>query len=211
MRAGHNPGGIMKYKNIIFDVGEVLLGYRWFYLLELSGLSEEEGMRVGNEIFADPIWYNLDAGNVMLTEARALYREKYPEDADNIDFFLTHPELMPIKRPRVWEYLPKLKQKGYRLYILSNYGKELFEMHTDKAAFLPLMDGAVISYQVHLCKPNPEIYKALLDKYGLNPGECIFLDDKAENIEGAGKVGIYGVQMKNEDAVIKELKKLLEE
>lgn len=196
-------------RNIIFDIGEVLLGYRWQYILELSGLSEEEGYRVGGEIFNDQIWYNLDAGNIMLTEAREQYRIKYPDDADNIAFFLSHPELMPIARPRVWEYLPKLKDKGYKLYVLSNYGKELFEMHTDQAGFWPLIDGAVISYEVHLCKPDLAIYKALLDKYSLDPSECIFFDDRPENVEAAIKSGINSVQVKGEDKVISELEKLL--
>lgn len=194
-------------RNIIFDVGEVLLGYRWRHILELSGLSQEETLKVAKEILNDTIWYNLDAGNVMLTEAKALFREKYPKYADNIDYFLSHPELMPIPRPRVWEYLPKLKDKGYGLYILSNYGKELFEMHSKD--FLPLLDGGVVSYEVHLCKPEPAIYQALLDKSSLDPKECIFFDDKAENIKGAEALDIHGIQIQSEDMLLSELEKLL--
>lgn len=196
-------------QNIIFDIGEVLLGYRWQYVLKCSGLSNEEGLRVGAEIFDDPIWFNLDAGNVMLEEAREQYRIKYPKDAENIDFFLTHPELMPEPRPNVWVYLPKLKAKGYKLYALSNYGKELFELHMKNAGFMDYLDGAVISYELHLCKPDPAIYNALLDKYGLNPAECVFFDDRKENIEGAMKCGINGVRVVGESAVIDEIEKLL--
>ena len=196
-------------KNIIFDIGEVLLGYRWFYLLQLSGLSEEEGARVGAEIFDDPIWYNLDAGNIMLTEAKGQYRIKYPDDADNIDFFLSHPEMMPIARPEIWAYLPKLKEKGYKLYVLSNYGKELFEMHTGEAGFWPLMDGAVISFEVHVCKPDKAIYEALVNKYNLNKEECIFFDDREENVIGAKNCGIDARQIKGEESLKEELEKLL--
>lgn len=198
-------------RNIIFDIGEVLMGYRWQYVLRCSGLSAEDGLRVGAEIFDDSIWYNLDAGNIMLTEASRQYRAKYPEDADNIDFFLTHPELMPEGRPDVWEYLPKLKEKGYKLFALSNYGKELFDVHIRNAGFLQYLDGAVISYELHLCKPDAAIYQALLNKYELNPSESVFLDDRLENIEGANKCGIKGVQVVGKAAVIEELESLLRE
>lgn len=196
-------------KNIIFDVGEVLLGYRWHYILELSGLAPEDGVRVFKEIFESKIWRDLDAGDVMLTDAKELFREKYPEEGENIEFFLSHPELMPIARPEVWEQLPKLKDKGYKLYVLSNYGKELFEMHTAGSGFLQYMDGGVISYEVHVCKPDAAIYKALLDKYSLNPEECVFYDDKAENIDGAAACGIKGVRIQSEDMLLSELEKLL--
>lgn len=198
-------------KKIIFDIGEVLLGYKWFKILEMSGLSSEEGARVGKEIFDDPIWYNLDAGNVMLTEAKEQYRIKYPKDADNIDFFLNHPQDMPIARPEIWAYLPKLKEKGYMLYVLSNYGKELFEMHTTEAGFWPLIDGAVISYEVHVCKPDKEIYECLINKYNLEKSDCIFFDDREENVKGAINCGINAVQIKSEDMLKEQLDKLLEE
>lgn len=196
-------------KNVIFDIGEILLGYRWRELLEMSGLSPDEGARVAAEIFDDAIWHNLDAGNVMLTEAKSLYREKYPSDADNIDFFLSHPEKMPIERPEIWEYLPKLKEKGYMIYVLSNYSKELFELHAGGAGFWPIVDGAVISYQVHVCKPDEAIYRALLDKYSLNPTESIFFDDRAENVEGAKRCQIEGVWIRSKEMLIEELNKLL--
>ena len=177
-------------KNIIFDIGEILLGYRWTYVLEMSGLSEEEGMRVGRLIFSDPLWYELDAGNVMLSEAKRLYQEKYPDDATAIAFFLDHPEMMPLSREQVWEYLPKLKEKGYGLYVLSNYGRELFDMHVKRAPFWGDIDGAVISYEVHVCKPQPKIYRLLLEKYGLVAQESIFFDDRPENVEGAIACGL---------------------
>lgn len=196
-------------KNIIFDIGEILLGYRWTYVLEMSGLSEEEGTRVGRLIFSDPLWYELDAGNVMLREAKRLYQEKYPSDAKAIAFFLDHPEMMPLSREQVWEYLPKLKEKGYGLYVLSNYGKELFDMHVKRAPFWGDIDGAVISYEVHVCKPQPEIYRLLLKKYGLQAEESIFFDDRSENVEGAIACGLQSKCITSQAQLITELKALL--
>ena len=196
-------------KNIIFDIGEILLGYRWTYVLEVSGLSEEEGNRVGRLIFADPLWYELDAGNVMLTEAKRLYQEKFPKDAKAIAFFLDHPELMPLEREDVWTYLPKLHDKGYKLYVLSNYGRELFDMHVRRAPFWKDIDGAVISYEVHVCKPDPKIYELLLEKYDLKREESIFFDDRPENVEGAIACGLQSKCISSKEELILELEALL--
>ncbi|MBQ7581369.1 MAG: HAD family phosphatase [Lachnospiraceae bacterium] len=198
-------------KNIIFDIGEVLLSYRWNYVLEVSGLSEEEGKRVGNLIFADPIWSELDAGNVMLDEARLLYANKYPKDARAIAFFLEHPEMMPLPREEVWEKLKELKEAGYKTYILSNYGKELFEMHVGSAPFLKHMDGAVISYQVHVCKPDARIYRELLDKYELSAEECLFFDDRIENVNGAIACGMQSMMITSEEELIRIMNTLIQQ
>ncbi|MBR3642795.1 MAG: HAD family phosphatase [Lachnospiraceae bacterium] len=198
-------------KNVIFDIGEVLLSYRWNYVLEVSGLSEEEGERVGKLIFADPIWNDLDAGKVTLDEARKMYADKYPKDAKSIAFFLDHPELMPLPREEVWEKLKELRAAGYKTYILSNYGKELFEMHVGSAPFLKDMDGGVISYQVHVCKPDAKIYRKLIEKYGLIPEECLFFDDRIENVNGAIACGMQSMMVTSEAELIRIMNTLIQQ
>ena len=76
----------------------------------------------------------------------------------------------------------------------------------ENTPLLHLAHGSVISYQLKLIKPMPEIYRHLLDKYGLNPEETLFLDDLAENIEGAKALGIHGIVFKNTQPVIQELR-----
>ncbi len=198
-------------RNIVFDIGEILLSYRWTYALEMSGLSPEEGNRVGKLIFDDPLWYELDAGNIMLDEAKRLYKEKHPADAGSIAFFLDHPEMMPLDREAVWAYLPKLKDAGYRLFVLSNYGKELFDMHVKRAPFWKDIEGGVVSYTVHVCKPDAQIYRILLEKYDLKPEECLFFDDREENVEGALKSGMESMCIKTEEELIAQLERLLRE
>ncbi len=198
-------------KNVVFDIGDVLMTYHWNYVLEMGGLSEEESNRVGWLIFADPLWTDMDLGKVNLSQARILYREKYPEDATAIDYFLDHPEMMPVPRPDIWEYARKLKEKGYKLYVLSNYSEELLKIHTGTAEFWKYMDGGIVSYQVGICKPNPEIYQALLHKYELVPEECIFFDDRPENVEGAIALGMQSVCITGRDVLVNELEKLLHE
>ena len=73
--------------------------------------------------------------------------------------------------------------------------------------FLPLTDGAIFSYTVKQIKPDLEIYETLLNQYKLKPEECVFIDDRMENIEGAEKAGIHGICFETIGQVKEDLKK----
>lgn len=198
-------------KNLIFDVGEVLLEYRWTDMLMDYGLSHEEAKRIGEELFHKPIWTaGLDGGLLTIEKAIEKYAVLHPDDIDVISWFLRHGEFMMVRRPEVWEKLALLKKKGYRIYILSNYSEELFSKHTKDAGFLNILDGGIISYQIHLLKPNARIYKALLEKYSLKAEECMFFDDKEENVNGAGRVGMKAVQVTSREMLNIMLDEMLE-
>ena len=74
-----------------------------------------------------------------------------------------------------------------------------------------LLDGQVISSEVHLLKPEPEIYQHLLEKFGLQAEECVFTDDKAINVEGAEKVGLHGIVFQDAAQYAHELKAIIEQ
>lgn len=196
-------------KNIIFDVGEVLLGYRWQYVFEQAGLSSEEGNRIGQALFADELWEILDLGNMSHEEVKKAYQEKFSKDADAIGFFFDHADLMQIERPDVWERVTRLKEKGYGIYLLSNYSEVLFHTHTKGAAFWEAVDGEVISYQVHVTKPDKRIYQILMQKYDLNAEECLFFDDRKENTKAAEELGIKTVTVQSKEHVLREIDGLL--
>ena len=200
-------------QNLIFDVGDVLLEYRWFEMLTRDyGISEAEARRIGGEMFDNEIWVQgMDGGRLSLDEAVHEYEKKYPDDVDVIGWFLKNGEQMVIKRPEVWDKIAALKDKGYSIYILSNYSEELFRMHTKGALFLDLLDGGIVSYQVHALKPEPEIYQILLDKYGLQAEECLFFDDRADNVESARVLGIRAVQVTSREMLNETLDKMLTE
>lgn len=103
-----------------------------------------------------------------------------------------------------------LKKKGYMIYILSNYSEELFAKHTKDAGFLDIIDGGIVSYQVHLLKPDIRIYKALLKKYSLKAEECMFFDDKEENVNGACRAGMKAVRVTSREMLNRMLDEMLE-
>lgn len=73
------------------------------------------------------------------------------------------------------------------------------------------IDGMVVSYQVHITKPDNRIYRHLLDKYDLNPEECIFFDDRVENTEAAKKMGIESVTITSKDQLLELLEDIISE
>lgn len=196
-------------KNIIFDVGDVLLEYRWKDMLKDYGLPDDEAYKVGNLMFNDNLWHEFDLANMTHDDIVGQYLKNYPEYAEVMQWFMTHGELMHVKREDVWEKARQLKEKGYGIYILSNYSQELFEKHTKDAPFISLADGVVVSYQIHITKPDEKIYHYLLDKYNLKADECIFFDDREENTEAARKLGIEAVTVTSREFLLDELDKLL--
>ena len=102
-----------------------------------------------------------------------------------------------------------MKKAGYRIYILSNYGSWTYEKtKADALNFLEYVDGAIFSYEVKMIKPDAGIFHVLFEKYGLQPEECVFLDDLAANIEGAKAVGMHGIVFTGLADALAELEKL---
>lgn len=199
-----------EYKNIVFDIGNVLMGYRWEDMLTVDyGLDRDRVLEFGPRIFSDKLWLEFDRGVMTYEEIVDSYKNKYPEDADILDWFFTNANLMRVKREDVWELVADLKAKGYGIYILSNYSKDLLEAHAKDAAFWKYVDGKMVSYMVHELKPDLAIYKALFDKYELDPKTCLFLDDRKENVEGSIKAGMDSIVIESKEQLIRILKDLI--
>ena len=194
-------------KNLIFDVGGVLFDYRWKEMFMDYGLDEDNAIRVGTQMFNDPdrTWDIFDLGIKSDEEIADIFCKKYPGDEDVIRWFIRHGEYMQVPRPKVWKKVHELKQKGYKIYILSNYPESLFKKHTEYADFMDDIDGLMVSYMIHKAKPAEDIYKALCDKYGLDWSESIFFDDRSENVEGAVKFGMKSVKILSEQVLLDEL------
>ena len=197
-------------KHIVFDIGGVLIGYRWHEMLLEHGLNESSASAVGHCVFEDPLWNRMDAGLVSFDELVVRYREKYPQYAQDITWFLAHADEMQVERQKVWSRLPLLKKSGYDIYVLSNYSEQMLKKHTGQADFWSYIDGAVISYQVNQLKPQEKIYRILLGKYGLKAEECLFFDDRKENTQGAENIGMHAFTVYEEKAFLAELDRLID-
>ena len=194
-------------KNIIFDIGNVLMEYRWAEALEDTGLSKETAQDIWTQMFDDNLWVMHDAGTATTDDLIKQFGARFPEYAKNIEEFLIHGERMHIKRPEIWEKVHTLKQLGYGIYLLSNYSEYLFKIHMKDAAFMDDIDGKLVSYEVNQVKPDRDIYETLLDRFSLDPRDCIFLDDRKENTDTAKALGIESITIESR----KHLNEVLDE
>lgn len=197
-------------KNIIFDVGKVLVEYDPDTYVEKRGYSKEEQEIVLNAVFRSAMWLEADRGPIGTKELIEGFVANAPEHEELIRDAYGHAEETVWEMPYTMEWVKDLKERGYRLYVLSNYGKDLLERTRKHMPFLPYMDGVVFSHVCHLMKPEWEIYKHLCDTYGLLPSESVFLDDNAENIEAARNYGIHGIQFMGYEDAKRRLEALLE-
>ena len=186
------------YKNIVFDFGGVMVDFDPYeYLVDLFGNHEVE-----DEVFAltfgSEEWQLLDAGRITRGEAnlRMLDRAKKTGRAFEVQGVLD--DWMHILRPRrrMQELVQKLKAHGYCVYYLSNIPEDVLDLLMNRD-MKGLFDGGVASCEVHINKPDPRIYQALLDKYGLKASESVFIDDRQDNVQAAFELGFVGIRMKD--------------
>ena len=108
------------------------------------------------------------------------------------------------------EQIPLMKEKGYRVYLLSNYPERLWNSHVTGQPFYSRTDGEAVSYAEHCKKPEERFFRILLDRYGLRSEECLFLDDRRDNTLQAEKLGIRTITLDSPDARREGAKKLRE-
>lgn len=189
---------INKIKNLVFDVGGVLIGYRWEEMFNDYGLDKYSADRIGKGLFDSEEWPKFDAGYISLEETIECFCKRNPDLSKPAKWFIDNAINMRVPRENLWKLLRKLKDKGYNIYLLSNYSKVLFELHTSDYDFMNIIDGKVVSYEVGSLKPEEKIYKTLFKRYNLKEEECVFFDDRPENIEMGRRLGMNGVVVKDQ-------------
>ncbi|MDR3598632.1 HAD family phosphatase [Clostridium sp.] len=194
-------------KNIIFDLGNVLLNFDPIEYVK-SKVIEDKVEEIYKSIFKSEEWPMLDRGAITEEEARTNIINRKIENTDFINsvFENWYDILNPIETSV--EVLKKLKEKGYKVFYLSNFHFAAFEYVTKKHDFFELFDGGVVSYKEKLLKPEKEIYEKIVDKYEIEPSETVFIDDMQVNVEAAMKLGIKGIILDDPQNLKLELKKL---
>ncbi len=182
-------------KNIIFDMGNVLIEFLPLNYLNQIINDKSVAEEVHRELFCKKEWMELDRGAISEEEALESVCARIPAHRDYVKqaIFGWFTEIKPIVA--MFELVKEVKQKGYRVYLLSNASPRIYE-YMDKIPALQFFDGYLISCDIKVNKPDREIYESLLRKYDLIASECIFIDDLAPNIEGAKAVGLEGYVFK---------------
>lgn len=180
-------------KNIVFDIGNVLVEFAWQKYFRSFCFDDGSYERVVNATVKSPVWNEVDRGVWSDDEMLAAFIKNDPSVEDEVRriFVNIHDMLIQFEYAKGW--IRYLQSKGFKVYCLSNMSHRAVADCADALDFLPMLDGYILSCDVNLCKPEPEIYRALFDKYSLKPEECIFVDDLSANIEAAEKFGMKGI------------------
>lgn len=195
-------------RNIIFDIGNVLTDFRWKEFLEDKGFDEAMVKRIAKASVQSPVWNEIDRGVWSMEELMQTFIRQDPEIEEELRRAYGDITGMVTKRAYAIPWIQELREKGYRVYYLSNFSEKAYEDCADALDFLPYTDGGILSYQEKLVKPDPEIYRRLLSRYSLEAQESVFLDDTASNVEAAERLGIHGICFRTKEQAEEELRGL---
>lgn len=195
-------------RNIIFDVGKVLVEFDWEKAFHTLGFEGETFEAVADATVRSADWNEYDRSSLSDAEQLKHFISKAPAYEKEIRLFWEHIGLPITQYDYSMDLVRGLREKGYHTYILSNYARYTYECTREALSFEKEMDGVIFSYAVGWIKPEPEIYQTLLERYQLVPEECVFLDDKLENLKAAEQFGIQTVQFTSLEEAKEALQKL---
>lgn len=193
---------------IIFDIGNVLADFTWKEHFESFGYSGEMVERIAKATVKNPAWNEVDRGIMSMEEILQIFIDSDPEIEQEIREVLKDTGSIVKRNDYAIPWIQELKGNGYRVLYLSNFSEKAETDCAHALDFIPYMDGGILSYREKVIKPMPEIYQLLIDRYGLKPEECVFMDDTAANLEGAEKFGIHTIHFHDRMQAVEELRKL---
>ena len=181
-------------RNMVFDIGNVLMDFRWKdYMRSLFGENEALIQTINRGIWHNGCWAAMDKGEMDGADTLRSAVAFAPRYEKEIRLTLDRVARAFHKCDYAIPWVRELKSMGFQVYFLSNYSAFSIKANPGVLDFIPCMDGGVFSFQVKAVKPEPAIYRCLCEKYGLKPEECLFTDDVPENVKGAQRCGFQGI------------------
>jgi putative hydrolase of the HAD superfamily len=194
--------------NLVFDLGGVVV--RWDPEAIIASVFSDPATRakVKVGVFDDPDWLELDRGTLGRDDAIARAAKRTGISAGEMKRLLHAVPASLVVFPETVELLYRLKRKDYPLYCLSNMHFASIEYLEKTHTFWDVFDGRVISCRLQLCKPESGIYEHLLQTYGLEAQDTLFIDDVQKNLDAAAKLGIRTLRFENAAQCERELRAL---
>lgn len=185
-------------KNIVFDMGQVLVKFEPEKYIANYTSNECEVRILTREVFKSKEWVGLDHGILNQFQAVESICKRIPKHLHSATEDLVH-NWHKYREPveGMEEIVLNLKNRGYNLYVLSNISSIYYELKKTIPA-LKLIDNQFLSYEWHMIKPCPEIFRAFCTHYNLVPKECLFIDDLPSNIFMAELTGMNGIIFHND-------------
>lgn len=197
----------MAIKNIVFDVGNVLVIWDPTHIIETYFPEMASPEALANEIFKHPTWYALNMGQITEAEAIAQHAKRLRLPVSELEGIMAHAKTSLILIEGSLNILKRAHEANYALYALTDNTHDILAHLKERYDFFNLFEGIVSSAEVGQVKPHPEIYHHLLNTYQLDPAETVFIDDLHRNISGAKAVGMDGFVFKDPEQCLDEFEK----
>jgi putative hydrolase of the HAD superfamily len=199
----------MTIRNVVFDAGGVLL--QWdppAFIARLHPDTETQAL-IRREIFEHADWHEFDRGALNVDQAAELFSKRAGLSSGEMRalFATANESLRPI--PGTIQLLEDLAGAGINLYLLSNMPVSTYEFLVKRHSFFGHFRQLVISGAILLIKPDPAIYKHLVETTGIVPAESVFIDDLTRNVIAARECGLHAIQFRDADACRVELRTYL--
>lgn len=194
-------------KNIVFDLGNVLVKFDSNELIYSFFNERQEEVK---SFYFDSLWNEYDQGLYSVEEMIEKGVKQFPELELCIKKLMYHWTEFVIPLKDNVAYIKDLKQLGFNVYILSNIPEDDTKYLRSLGVF-DNIDGGIFSYEYKKIKPDPEIFHILLEKYNLKASECLFLDDRKDNVVVASNLGFKTIEVKDSSKVIDLIKEKISE
>lgn len=196
-------------RNIVFDLGNVLISFVPSEYLKKKNYPSNIRNTILNDIFGSDEWKELDNGKITVQEAIESIALKSTLKREEIALVFNFRAEIMFPLDENVRLLPELKKQGFRVYYLSNFPLDTFEVVRNDYFFFRHFDGGIISAEVKLSKPDVRIYNYFLEKYSLSPEESLFIDDIEENIKSAELSGMKVFFTAGSPKIQNDLEKIL--
>jgi len=192
----------MAIANIVFDIGGVLADFNVNGFLADKGFDSNMIKRLLRASVLTPYWERFERGELTEEETLQGFASIDPEIENELYLAFSSVAGMLTMRDYAIPLVKSLKDAGYRVYYLSNYSKKAYDECAESLAFMPYMDGGLVSFRAGKTKPDPAMYRQFLAENKLEAAECAFIDDTPENVVAARELGFTGIEFSTYDNLI---------
>jgi putative hydrolase of the HAD superfamily len=192
-------------RNVIFDLGGVVFDWNPDHIVSRVQPVPELRAALKEALFGHADWRMFDRGTLTEPELTQRLQRRLGPTQPKVDAILDAVRNSLVEKPETLELMRTLQERGTPLYCLSNMPASIYTHLRRRHSFWDVFNGIVISGEVQMMKPEPEVFRHLLEKYNLRPQETVFIDDLLANIQAAEQVGLRTILFKDAAQCRREL------
>ena len=180
--------------NVVFDIGNVLVRWSPVTIMRRALPDHGDADELARRFFGHPLWRELNRGRFSERVAQAHYARELDMTPAHVASVFHHVKDSQELVPGTAALLPRLQRAGYPLFSLTDNVHEIVAYLRQRYDFWRYFQGVVVSAELDLLKPEPAIFRHLLDEHALQPAQTVFIDDLPGNVAGARAQGMCAIQ-----------------